>query len=159
MTAREPRRDRIGRETYLLVELLAQRLSGELEAVCRTHGLTAAQYPVLWVTCLHDDARGIPLGSISDGLLTQASDVSRLVTRLEVAGLLERTRSDSDRRVVRILPTRRGKSVFERTTKEVKALHRRQFSDLGDHDLEQLHGLLNRAFWSDVHLGANEAAS
>lgn len=159
MTAREPRRDRIGRETYLLVELLAQRLSGELEAVCRTYGLTAAQYPVLWVTCLHDDVRGIPLGSISDGLLTQASDVSRLVTRLEVAGLLERTRSDSDRRVVRIRPTRRGKAVFERTTKEVKALHRRQFSDLGDHDLEQLHGLLNRAFWSGVRLGANEAAS
>ncbi len=159
MTAPEPRRDRIGRETYLLVELLAQRLSAELEAVCRTEGLTAAQYPVLWVTCLHNDAAGVPMGSISDGLVTHASDVSRLVTRLEAAGLLERTRSEPDRRVVRVRPTRRGRAVFERTTEQVKALHRLQFSDLGDDDFEQLRALLNRAFWSGVRLGATEEAS
>ncbi len=159
MTAREPRRDRIGRETYLLVELLAQRLAADLEVVCRSEGLSAAQYPVLWVTCLHDDAEGIPLGSISDGLVTQASDVSRLVSRLEEGGLLERTRSESDRRVVRVRPTRRGRAVFERTTEQVKALHRRQFSDLGDDDLEHLHALLNRAFWSGVRLETTEEAS
>ncbi len=49
MSGSEPRRDWIGRETYLLVELLSQRLLGELDAVCRAQGLTAAQYPVLWV--------------------------------------------------------------------------------------------------------------
>ncbi len=159
MSGGEPRRDWVGRETYLLVELLSQRLAGELEAVCRAHGLTAAQYPVLWVACLHGEGEGIPLGSISDGLVTHASDVSRLVTRLEAAGLLERTRSPADRRVVRVRPTGRGRVVFERATKEVKALHRRQFSNLGDDDLEQLHALLNRAFWSGVHLDATEAAS
>ena len=127
--------------------------------MCRTQGLTAAQYPVLWVTCLHDDIAGVPMGSISDGLVTQASDVSRLVTRLETAGLLERSRSESDRRVVRVRPTRRGRAIFERTTEQVKALHRRQFSDLGNDDLEQLRALLNRAFWSDVRLGATEEAS
>ena len=105
MSGGESRRDWIGRETYLLVELLSQRLAGELEAVCRAQGLTAAQYPVMWVACLHEDEQGIPLGSISDGLVTNASDVSRLVTRLEAAGLLERTRSQADRRVVRVRPT------------------------------------------------------
>jgi DNA-binding MarR family transcriptional regulator len=155
----EPRRDWIGRETYLLVELLSQRLAGELDAACRAQGLTAAQYPVMWVACLHEDEEGIPLGSISDGLVTNASDVSRLVTRLEAAGLLERTRSQADRRVVRVRPTARGRAVFERATDEVKALHRRQFSDLADEELEQLHTLLNRAFWSGVHLDTTEAAS
>jgi DNA-binding MarR family transcriptional regulator len=159
MNGREPRRDWVGRETYLLVELLSQRLGGELEAVCRAHGLTAAQYPVLWVACLHEDEEGIPLGSISDGLVTTASDVSRLVTRLEAAGLLERTRSQADRRVVRVRPTALGQAVFERATDEVKALHRRQFSDLGDEELEQLHALLNRAFWSGVRLDTTEVAS
>jgi DNA-binding MarR family transcriptional regulator len=99
------------------------------------------------------------LGSISDGLVTHASDVSRLVTRLEAAGLLERTRSQADRRVVRVRPTARGRAVFQRTTDEVKALHRRQFSDLSDDDLEQLHSLLNRAFWTGGHLDNAEAAS
>ncbi len=159
MSGGESRRDWIGRETYLLVELLSQRLAGELEAVCRAQGLTAAQYPVMWVACLHEDEQGIPLGSISDGLVTNASDVSRLVTRLEAAGLLERTRSQADRRVVRVRPTARGRAVFDHATDEVKALHRRQFSDLGDEELEQFHALLNRAFWSDVHLDTTEAAS
>jgi len=159
MSGGEPRRDWVGRETYLLVELLNQRLAGELEAVCRAQGLTAAQYPVLWVACLHGDEKGIPLGSISDGLVTHASDVSRLVTRLEAAGLLERTRSNDDHRVVRVRPTERGRVVFERATEEVKALHREQFSELEDEDLDQLHALLNRTFWSGVHLDATEAAS
>jgi MarR family transcriptional regulator, organic hydroperoxide resistance regulator len=159
MSGGEPRRDWVGRETYLLVELLSQRLAGELEHACRAHGLTAAQYPVMWVACLHEDAEGIPLGSISDGLVTHASDVSRLVTRLVAAGLLERTRSQADRRVVRVRPTERGRTMFERATEEVKALHRRQFSNLKDEDLELLHALLNRAFWSGVHLDATEAAS
>ncbi len=159
MSGGESRRDWIGRETYLLVELLSQRLAGELEAVCRAQGLTAAQYPVMWVACLHEDEQGIPLGSISDGLVTNASDVSRLVSRLEAAGLLERTRSQVDRRVVRVRPTARGRALFERATDQVKALHRRQFSDLGDEELEQLHALLNRAFWSGVQLDTTEAAS
>ena len=127
--------------------------------MCQAQGLTVAQYPVLWVVCLHGDEEGIPLGSISDGLVTHASDVSRLVTRLEAAGLLERTRSQRDRRVVRVRPTARGRALFDHTTDEVKALHRRQFSKLGDEDLEQLHGLLNRAFWSGVDLDITEAAS
>ena len=159
MSGREPRRDWIGRETYLLIGLLGQRLVGELDAVCRTQGLTAAQYPVLWVVCLHGDPEGIPLGSISDGLVTHASDVSRLVTRLEEAGLLERTRSSADRRVVRVRPTARGRALFDGATAEVKALHRRQFSDLGDDELEQLHSLLNRAFWSGVQPDTTEVAS
>jgi len=154
----EPRRDRIARETYLLVELLCQRLVGELEAVCRLEGLSAPQYPVLWVLCLQDDPEGLPQGLISDGLITEASDVSRLVTRLEEAGLLERRRSSEDRRVVLVRPTRRGRAVFERTTARVKALHRLQFGDLDDDELDVVHRLLNRAFWSGVDDAAEEAS-
>ena len=150
MKRREPRRDRVARETYLLVELLGQRLGGELEALCRSEGLSAAQYPVLWVICLQDDPGGISQGAISDGLITQASDVSRLVSRLEQAGLLRRKRSPADRRVVLVRATPRGRDVFERTTARVKALHRVQFGDLDDDELDLLHSLLNRAFWSRV---------
>jgi DNA-binding MarR family transcriptional regulator len=61
--------------------------------------------------------------------------------------------------VVRVRPTRRGRALFERTTEQVKALHRRQFSDLGDDELKELHALLNRAFWSGVRFGTNEQTS
>ncbi len=148
MSEREPRRDRVGRETFLLSQLVGGRLTSEFEEACRAEGLSAAQYPVLWVVCLHPDRKGVPQGAISDGLVTQASDVSRLVGRMEAAGLLERRRSGDDGRVLLVRPTRRGRAVFERATGRVKALHRAQFTDLDDADLDRLHELLNRVFWS-----------
>jgi DNA-binding MarR family transcriptional regulator len=146
--SREPRRERVEREAFLLAQLVGGRLTAEHEAVCREEGLSAAQYPVLWVVCLHPDRAGVPQGAISDGLVTQASDVSRLVTRLEAAGLVERRRSPDDARVVLVRPTRRGRAVFERTTRRVKQMHRAQFGGLSDGELDAVHDLLNRVFWS-----------
>ena len=146
--SREPRRERVERESFLLAQLVGGRLTAEHEAVCREEGLTAAQYPVLWMVCLHPDRRGVPQGSISDGLVTQASDVSRLVSRLEAAGLVERRRSPDDARVVLVRSTRRGRSVFERATSRVKQMHRTQFGALSDAELDSLRDLLNRTFWS-----------
>ncbi|MEY4174108.1 MAG: HTH-type transcriptional regulator MhqR [Actinomycetota bacterium] len=145
---REPRRDRVERETFLLGQLVGGQLTTELEAVCREEGLSAAQYPVLWVLCLQANSEGMPQGAISDGLVTQASDVSRLVTRLETSGLVERRQSDTDGRVVLVRPTRLGRAVFERTTERVKRMHRVQFGGLSHAELDQLHDLLNRVFWS-----------
>lgn len=151
---REPRRDRLAREVFLMVDLLGGRLTGEFDRVCQAAGLSAAQYPVLWVVCLTEDPAGVVQGAICDGLITDASDVSRIVTRLEGAGLVTRHRSTDDRRVVRVRPTRKGRAVFRRVTDEVKALHRRQFDGLADDDLERLLTLLNTAFW---HLSTQSA--
>ena len=159
MSPAEPRRDRVAREVYLLVELLSQRVTDEMEEVCRAEGLSTAQYSVLWVLCLQGDPEGLPQGMISDGLVTRASDVSRLVSRLEEAGLVERSRSNADRRIVRIRPTPRGRAAFARATARVKALHRVQFGDLVDDELEMLHRLLNRAFWSGADAVGEEFAS
>lgn len=145
---REPRRDRVERDAFLLGQLVGGRLTSELEAVCREEGLSAAQYPVLWVVCLQADSDGMPQGVISDGLVTQTSDVSRLVTRLETSGLVERRPSAADGRVVLVRATRRGRAVFERVTEKVKRMHRLQFGGLSDAELDQLLGLLNRVFWS-----------
>ena len=156
---REPRRDRLVREVYLMVDLLGARLTGEFDRVCQAGGLSAAEYPVLWVVCLTDDPAGVVQGAISDGLITDASDVSRIVTRLEDAGLVTRHRSTDDRRVVRIRPTRKGRAVFRRVTGGVKALHRRQFDGLADEDLDRLLTLLNTAFWHLAALSVDEPAA
>lgn len=147
MAVREPRRDRLGREAYLAVELVARRLVAEVDEACRPDGLSEAQYAVLWVVCLADDPAGIVQGAISDGLVTRAADVSRIVGRLEDAGLVERRRDVADGRVVRVLPTARGRRAFLGTTERIKALHRRQFRSLTDDDLSTLTTLLNRALW------------
>lgn len=150
MTAREARRDRLGRETYLLADLAAGRLTAGLDAACRAEGITAAQYPVLWVLCLSGERGGIPQGAISDDLVTRTADVSRLVSRLEAAGLVTRRPSGDDRRITLVRPTAAGRRVFDRTTGRVKALHREQFAALDDAELRTLHGLLNRVLWTGI---------
>ena len=155
----QQRRDGLGRDAFLMTNLVAGRISHELDLVCRAEGITEQQYPVLWVLCLSGADEGLPIGSISDGLVNRASDVSRLVDRLEQAGLVERRRSSDDRRVVLVAPTPAGAAVFERVTAAVKGLHRAQWADLDDAELTTLLGLLNRAFWRSADQQTDEAAS
>lgn len=147
MAAREPRRDRLDRGAYLMIELVAQRLTAEVDAACRPDGLSEAQYAVLWVVCLADEPDGLVQGSISDGLVTRSADVSRIVGRLEEAGLVTRHRDATDGRVVRVLPTAQGRRVFLDATERIKGVHRRQFRSLDDDELRTLTALLNRALW------------
>jgi DNA-binding MarR family transcriptional regulator len=130
-----------------MTTLLADRLSHELDAVCRTEGVTEQQYRVLWVLCLSSEPDGLPLGSIADDLITRAPDVSRLVDRLEQADLVIRRGSAADRRIVLVAPTSRGVEVFERVTASIKELHDEQWHSLSDDDLQRMLGLLNRSFW------------
>jgi DNA-binding MarR family transcriptional regulator len=107
----------------------------------------------LWVLCLSDDAEaGVPMGSLADGLITRASDTTRLVDRLESAGLVERLPNPADRRGVLVRATAEGTAVFSRVTPRLKAYHRSQWADLTAEELELLHRLLAKAL-----LGDNEA--
>jgi DNA-binding MarR family transcriptional regulator len=137
------------RDAYLLAGLVSSRLSGELDAICRTFGISESQYAVLWVVCLSSDKRGVVQGDISDGLITRAADVSRIVSRLEESSLIVRSRDDGDGRVVRVKPTSSGRAVFDRVTRDIKRLHRRQFRSLDESEIRVLIRLLNRILWSE----------
>ena len=76
---------------------------------------------LLWVVCLSEERDGVPMRTIADGLLTRASDATRLVDRLTSAGYTDRRSSDADRRVVLVCPTRTGRALFERITRPVGA--------------------------------------
>ena len=158
-TQREPARERSEREAFLLCRLLAGRLAQEVDAICRTEGLSEPQYAVLWVVGLSAEPEGIPVGSIGDGLINATADVSRIVDRLEAAGLVARHRSITDRRVVLVRATAAGSQVFARATSKIKALHRAQFAALGDGGLDDLRTLLNATFWTGVEPEARGAAS
>jgi DNA-binding MarR family transcriptional regulator len=146
---REPESDRLGREAFISLYLLAARLTGEVEATCKADGLTMSHYTVLWVLCLSEPRQGVPMGVVADGLLTRAADATRLVDRLVRDGLVERAPSEEDRRVVLVRPTRAGRSLFRRLTTRVKELHRTQWSALSPGELRQLRGLLVKALWGE----------
>ncbi len=94
----------------------ANRFSEGMERICQEEGLSQAQYVALWVLCLTDDeATAIPIGAIADGLLNRASDTTRLVDRLEQAGLAERLRNPADRRGVLVRATPKGRGAVRRS--------------------------------------------
>lgn len=148
-----------GRNVHVNVLLLANRSTAEIEEICRGVDLTHAQYVALFVLCLSDDGgAGLPIGSVADGLLTRASDTTRLVDRLERAGLAERIPNPADRRGVLVRATAKGREVFEEVTPAIQALHRRQWRHLATDELEQFEVLLLKALWGE-DLGASRAAA
>jgi DNA-binding MarR family transcriptional regulator len=147
--SREPEVDRLGREAFINLFLASGRYTDEVEATCKTEGLTMSHYTVLWVVCLSDDAAAVPMRTVADGLLTRAADATRLVDRLTRDGYVTRANSDADRRVVLVRPTRSGRSVFQRLTKKIKTLHRSQWSALSQSELRELRRLLVKSLWGD----------
>jgi DNA-binding MarR family transcriptional regulator len=148
--AREPKAVRVGRDVHINVLLLANRSLDALEAICNEQHITHQQYVALWTLCLSDDAEaGLPVGAVADGLLNRASDVTRLVDRLERAGLVERLPNPADRRSVLVRATAEGQRVFAAVTPKLQDFHRRQWSHLAPDEVDTLHVLLAKALWGE----------
>jgi len=73
-------------------------------------GLTYPQYLAMMVLWEGD---GITVGDISSRLLTDPGSVTPLLKRLEAEGLLKRTRSSVDERVVELFLTDKGRDLRE----------------------------------------------
>ena len=71
-------------------------------------GLTYPQYLAMMVLWERD---GITVGDISTRLLTDPGSLTPLLKRLEAEGLLTRTRSSKDERVVELRLTDKGRSM------------------------------------------------
>lgn len=73
-------------------------------------GLTYPQYLAMMVLWESD---GITVGDISSRMLTDPGSVTPLLKRLEAEGLLKRTRSSVDERVVELFLTDKGRNLRE----------------------------------------------
>ena len=149
---REPRAIRIARDVHLNVLLLASRSLDQLEELCKAHGITHSQYVALWTLCLTEDPdAGLPVSTVADGLLNRASDATRLIDRLEKAGLAERLPNPQDRRGVLVRATREGRKRFAKVTPDLQAFHATQWSHLSAPEIDELHRLLGTALWGTDH--------
>jgi DNA-binding MarR family transcriptional regulator len=149
--AREPEAIRRGRDIHVNMILLANRALDQMEAICQTEDLTHSQYVALWALCLADEAEtGIPASAVSDGLLNRASDTTRLIDRLETAGLAERLPNPTDRRSVLVRATPAGHARFAAVTPKLQAFHSKQWAMLDADETDRLRELLAKALWSDT---------
>jgi DNA-binding MarR family transcriptional regulator len=110
----------------------------------KQHGLTGPQYNALRILRGSQPA-GLCRHEIACRLVTPVPDVTRLLDRLQDAGLIARERSDEDRRLVRTRITRRGLDVLAKLDDPVAALHSRQLGHMNKAELRQLIALLERA--------------
>jgi DNA-binding MarR family transcriptional regulator len=85
------------------------------------------------------------MDGIASDMVARDPDVTRLVDRLEKAGLVERRRSEDDRRVVLVRITPKGRALLRRLHDPVLALHRKQLAALGRERLRALSDLLAAA--------------
>jgi DNA-binding MarR family transcriptional regulator len=138
----------IARSAHLNVKIAAGRFDDAVEELCQTYGISQAQYGVLWVLCLSEQARsGIPVKEVADGLITRASDATRLIDRLEKAGLVERLNNPHDRRSVLVRATAAGRRTFKAASPPIEKYHIKAWANLTASELETLHGLLLKALW------------
>jgi DNA-binding MarR family transcriptional regulator len=148
LATRETAAVRTARDIHVNVILLANRTLDQLEEICRTADLSHAQYVALWTLCLAEEAEtGIPVSAVSDGLLNRAADTTRLLDRLERAGLVERLPNPVDRRGVLVRATEAGRERFAELTPKLQAFHAAQWSHLGAEEIERFHELLGKALW------------
>src|SRR5205823_12001244 len=95
----------------------------------QAHGLTGPQYNVLRILRGHG-GDGVPCHEIGGQTVARTPDVTRLVDRLEAAGLAERARTAADRRVVLVRITPAGRELLARLDQPVLDLHRQALAHL-----------------------------
>lgn len=115
----------------------------EVEAL-KAWRLTPTQYNALRILRGAGEP-GATCGEIGERMLTRDPDVTRLIDRLEARGLIERTRSEEDRRVVRTRITQTGLDLLKAIDGPARSWSRAQLGHFTRTELRQLIELLDRA--------------
>jgi DNA-binding MarR family transcriptional regulator len=130
-------------EAFLNVLRTAAELTDGMERALRPAGLSVAQYNVLRIL-RGAEPEGLCRNDLRDRLITRMPDVTRLLDRMEAAGLVSRARDGRDRRMVTTRITARGRAAVDGLDDVVEAEHRRRLGHLGAAQLRKLIDLLGR---------------
>jgi DNA-binding MarR family transcriptional regulator len=120
---------------YLMTE--SRRLT---KGLARQFGLTGPQLSVLK---LLESLGDLSLSSLSDRIKAQNSTVTGIIDRMEREGLVRRERSESDRRVVLIRLTPKGRHIAEGIEVEPLEMFRHALAALPRKDREELLRILS----------------
>ena len=131
-------------EAYLNLARTAAVLSHSFAEALKPYGITATQYNVLRIL-RGAGSGGLCRNEVRDRLVAQVPDVTRLLDRMEDAGLIERERETSDRRLVTTRITAEGLRLLKVLDGKVVDLHRGQLGHLSKQQLTTLIELLTLA--------------
>ncbi len=142
-------------EVYLQVLRTAQVAHRWCLEELKPLGISPSQFNVLRIL------RGARPGALSSRVIAERMiqrdpDLTRMLDRLEAMGLVEKTRSTTDRRVVEVTVTKAGAEIAEKGARAVREVLAERLATLGPKKLEQLANLLDQARGA-VELNEEEA--
>jgi DNA-binding MarR family transcriptional regulator len=108
------------------------------------NGISGPQYNILRIL-RGVGGDGLPCQELGSRMVTRMPDVTRLVDRLESAGLVERRRTPQDRRIVLVRLTRPGRELLARLDRPELDLHKQMLGHLSRGELDELNRLLVKA--------------
>ena len=130
-------------EVFLNIARTADVLEAEFGRMFKQRGISHAQYNVLRI--LWGAGTELPCLEVAGRMISHLPDITRLVDRLESSGLVERCRTQEDRRVVLIRITEQGTKLVSELDCPVLELHRRQLGHLSESEMHELNRLLVKA--------------
>ena len=128
-------------EAYLSVVRTTSALTDRVEDLLKPYGISGTQYNVLRILRGAGEG-GLCRNELRDRMLTRMPDMTRLLDRMEEAGLVMRSREQEDRRMVLTQITPRGQQLLSELDRPMSALHRDQLARLTDDQLRSLIDLL-----------------
>ncbi|MBS0197847.1 MAG: winged helix-turn-helix transcriptional regulator [Planctomycetes bacterium] len=131
-------------EAYLNILRTASVLSAPFAHLFDSAGLSEATYNALRILRAAG-AQGRLCNEIGAQLVARVPDVTRLVDRLEKAGLARRRREGSDRRAVRVSITAAGLARLADLDQPITDLHNSQLAHMSESQLNTLSKLLVKA--------------
>ena len=123
-------------EASLSIVRTADVLFQRAAELLKPFDLSLSQYNVLRI--LRGAPEALACGQIAERMVSRDPDITRLLDRMEVRGLISRARDGQDRRVVKAQITSKGLSLLAEIQPIILAYHRQRFAGFGEKKLKQL---------------------
>jgi len=135
---------------------LVQMMRREVELRMARHDLTDAQWRPLWLLKSGLATTAIELAREA---CVDAGAMTRMIDRLEDKGLIERARSETDRRVVHLLLTPAGEAAAARIPHVLASVNNDFLQGFSEREWKQLRRFIERMSANGQALQASEEAA
>jgi len=128
-------------EAQLNIVRTSNLLADAFEQLLKPYGITGTQYNVLRIL-RGAEPDGLCRNEVRERLLNRMPDATRLLDRMEEAGLVTRSRDDGDRRLVTSRITRQGRRLVDDLDEIVEEEHQQRLGHLNEQQVKNLIKLL-----------------
>ena len=148
----------IGQEATIALLRTASVVSRAVARVVEPSGLSLAQYNALRII-RGAGTGGIPTLSIRERMIDEGTTITRLLDKLEDAGLIRRERTYPDRRQVLCFMTDAGRKLLDTLDPQVNSMDEEVVSALSESQLETFIELLDQVRSANAERGAPRTAA